>query len=98
MRATAGVGATPFGAYHWLMYAQPMWFDLTDAVDELGWQPRHSTDDAFREAYDWFVAHRGGLAGAEASVHRRPVRQGVLGIGKAVLRARRPLRSSGQPR
>ena len=31
MRATAGLGLTPFAAYHWLMFGQSMWFDIEHA-------------------------------------------------------------------
>jgi nucleoside-diphosphate-sugar epimerase len=86
MRATAALGLTPFGAYHWIMYSKSMWFDLAPAQQELGWRARHTTDDAFRESYDWFLANRSNLSTPDASVHRRVARQGVLRVAKQVLR------------
>ena len=86
MQATARLGLTPFGAYHWIMYSRSMWFDLTPAHEELGWRARHSTDDAFRESYDWFLANRSHLSAPGASVHRSAARQGVLKLAKRVLR------------
>ena len=58
MRVTARLGLTPFAPYHWLMYAQSMWFDIDHARDELAWQPRYSNDEMLAESYDWFVANR----------------------------------------
>ena len=48
----------PFAPYHWLMYAQSMWFDIDHVRDALGWQPRCSNDEMFAQSYDWFLAHR----------------------------------------
>ena len=78
---------TPFGAYHWIMYSRSMWFDLAPAVEELGWRAEYSTDAAFRDSYDWFLRHRSALSSeGGGSPHRRPARQGVLGVAKRVLR------------
>jgi len=84
MHATSRLGLTPFAPYHWLMYAQSMWFDLDHARLELGWEPRWSTDDMFAQSYDWFLEHRASTEDARASRHRRTARQGVLGVIKHV--------------
>lgn len=86
MRVTARLGLTPFGAYHWLMYSRSMWFDVTPAREELGWGADYTTDEAFRESYDWFLEHRGSLAAGGPSVHRSVAKQGVLEVAKRVLR------------
>ena len=86
MEVTARLGLTPFGPYHWIMYSKELWFDLTPAQEELGWRASYSTDAAFRDSYDWFLAHRDQLAGAEASAHRSPAKQGVLSLAKVLLR------------
>ena len=86
MQVTASLGLTPFGPYHWIMYSKELWFDLTPAHEELGWRAEYSTDAAFRDSYDWFLAHRSALAGTAASAHRSPAKQGVLRVAKAVLR------------
>ena len=79
MQITARLGLTPFAPYHWLMYSKSMWFDLTDAQQQLGWAPRWSTDEMFAQSYDWFVSHRTETTDAGASQHRRSARQGLLG-------------------
>jgi nucleoside-diphosphate-sugar epimerase len=89
MQATAAAKLTPFAPYHWIMYGKSLWFDISRAQDELGWQPKYSTDQMFAESYDWFLANRG--SGKGASEHRRPVSQGVLSAAKRVFGAgRRP--------
>ena len=58
MRLTGRLGFTPFAPYHWLMYAESMWFDIEHCREELDWQPRYSNDEMFAESYDWFLANR----------------------------------------
>ncbi len=82
MKVTARLGLTPFAPYHWLMYAESMWFDLEHLRDQLGWTPTWSTDDMFAQSYDWFVANRSATDDSEASHHRRSSKQGVLTLAK----------------
>lgn len=82
MRVSARLGITPFAPYHWLMYAESMWFDLEHAGDALGWAPRWSTDEMFAQSYDWFVANRHATTDHAASQHRRSAAQGVLALAK----------------
>ncbi len=63
MQALATVGLAPFAPYHWLLYAESLWFDTTRARTELGWEPQHSNASALVESYDWFLEHRGSLDG-----------------------------------
>jgi nucleoside-diphosphate-sugar epimerase len=82
MKALATVGMAPFAPYHWLLYAESLWFDTTKAQTELGWQPRHSNASALVESYDWFLAHRDALEGEHRSHHQSPVPLGVLEVLK----------------
>jgi nucleoside-diphosphate-sugar epimerase len=82
MKALATVGVAPFAPYHWLLYAESLWFDTTKAQTELGWQPRHSNASALVESYDWFLAHRDALEGEHRSHHQSPVPLGVLEVLK----------------
>jgi nucleoside-diphosphate-sugar epimerase len=86
MQLTSRLGLTPFGAYHWLMYGQSMWFDISKAVEELDWEPQWSNNDMFAQSYDWFLEHRDHLSGNNASHHRKPARQGVLQLAKLASR------------
>jgi nucleoside-diphosphate-sugar epimerase len=88
MRVTARLGLTPFAPYHWLMYSQPMWFDIEHARDELAWRPRYSNDEMFAESYDWYVANRGtATARSTGSPHRRPATSSLLTVVKGLTRA-----------
>ena len=86
MQATARLGLTPFGPYHWIMYSKSMWFDLTPAHEELGWRAAYTTDQAMQESYDWFIANRESLSTHGVSAHRSLARQGVLTAAKKMLR------------
>lgn len=86
MELTGRLRLSPFGPYHWIMYSKSLWFDLSAAKEQLGWSARYSTDAMFRDSYDWFLAHRAGLSGSEASHHRSPAKQGALTLAKKVLR------------
>ena len=79
MELTSLLGLSPLGAYHSLMYAKEMWFDVGAAREQLGWRSTRSNEEMFCESYDWYVAHRDEvLARTGASHHRSPVKQGVL--------------------
>jgi nucleoside-diphosphate-sugar epimerase len=86
MKLSAKARLTPLAPYHWIMYSKSLWFDLTEAKEELGWSARYSTDDMFRESYDWFLAHRADEVDAEASQHRSVAKQGALRLAKHLLR------------
>jgi nucleoside-diphosphate-sugar epimerase len=85
MRASAALHISPFAPYHWLMYSKSMWFDIEHARQQLGWQPAWSTDEMFRQSYDWYVAHRDETTHG-ASQHRRSARQGALALLKHATR------------
>jgi len=83
MKLAATAGAAPFAPYHWLLYAESLWFDTTRAQTELGWSSRWSNVAALVESYEWFLAHRQELAHREgASHHQSPVKLGLLEVLK----------------
>jgi nucleoside-diphosphate-sugar epimerase len=79
MRSLATVGLAPFAPYHWLLYGESLFFDVTKARTELGWEPRHSNAAMLIESYDWYLAHRDVLADG-GSQHQSPVRLGLLKV------------------
>lgn len=86
MNLTASIGLSPLGPYHALMYGRSMYFDITKAKTELGWQPRFSNDEMFRQSYDWYLSNRETILAAHgASHHRSAVKQGILGLIKYFL-------------
>ncbi len=82
MRGLAGLGLAPFAPYHWLLYGESLWFDVTRAVTELGWEPRHSNASMVVESYEWFLAHRDRLGDAAGSEHQSPTPPGLLRVLK----------------
>ena len=78
MHALATLGLAPFAPYHWLLYSESLYFDVTKAKDELGWAPVHSNSSMLIESYDWYLANRGDTA--HGSHHQSPVRLGVLEV------------------
>jgi len=79
MSALSKLHLAPFAAYHWLMYAESLYFDGTKARRELGFEPSWSNVAMLCQSYDWYLAHRDTLRESdERSAHRSPVSQGVL--------------------
>jgi nucleoside-diphosphate-sugar epimerase len=86
MQLSSALGLSPLGPYHALMYGRSMYFDISKAKSQLGWQPRYSNDEMLVQSYDWYRSHRDEvLAATTGSHHRRGVRQGILGMAKAFL-------------
>jgi nucleoside-diphosphate-sugar epimerase len=78
MHALATLGLAPFAPYHWLLYSESLFFDVTKARTELGWEARHSNASMVIESYEWFLAHRFDADGGARSHHQSPVRLGLV--------------------
>jgi len=73
---------SPLAPWHYLTYHKPFYFDVQPLLD-LGWKPRYSNDEMFRESWDWFAQNKDRLAAEAAmSPHRSVVKQGLLGLLK----------------
>jgi len=78
------LGLSPLAPWHYLSYHKALYFDVAPLL-QLGWKPRYSTDDMFKESYDWFLANRHAASqSAGGSPHRRRVREGVLWLLKKI--------------
>jgi nucleoside-diphosphate-sugar epimerase len=76
--------ASPLGPWHYLSYHKPLYFDVANLL-ALGWKPKYSNDEMFRESYDWFCRNYDALAVEKnTSAHRRPVKQGLLWLLKKI--------------
>lgn len=81
MKLTSALGLSPLGAYHSLMYGQSMYFDISKAQSELGWQPKYSNNDMFKDSYDWYLKNRlSVIEQSGGSHHRSAVKQGILAL------------------
>jgi nucleoside-diphosphate-sugar epimerase len=82
MKLLAGGGLAPFAPYHWLLYGESLWFDVTRARTELQWEPMHSNASMLVESYKWFLEHRSDVRQGSGSHHQSPVRLGALRLLK----------------
>jgi nucleoside-diphosphate-sugar epimerase len=82
MQAVANAGLAPFAPYHWMLYGESLWFDVTRARTELGWEPRHSNSAMVVESYEWFLAHRDQIGMHRGSAHQSAARLGALKLLK----------------
>ncbi len=83
MKVLAIAGLAPFAPYHWLLYGESLYFDVTKARTELGWEPKHSNASMLIESYEWYLAHRDTLDHG-GSHHQSPVRLGLLKVLRRV--------------
>ena len=73
---------SPLAPWHYLTYHKAFYFEVRPLLD-LGWNPRYSNDEMFRESWDWFIQNKDRLAAeAAASPHRSVVKQRLLGLLK----------------
>lgn len=83
MKITSALGISPLGTYHSLMYGRSMYFDISKARSELGWQPRYSNDEMFVQSYEWYLKNKESVLSSHgASHHRSAVKQGILRLVK----------------
>jgi dTDP-D-glucose 4,6-dehydratase len=68
-----------------------LWFDITRAREQLGWEPAYSNEAMFRDSYDWFLKNRADMGAENRSSHRSPAKQGGLRLLKGVARLPRAL-------
>ncbi len=73
----------PLAPWHYLTYHKPFYFDLSEPMEQLGWKPGYGNVEMMIQAYDWYIRHgsRTSESGAR-SIHRDPVKQGVLRLLK----------------
>ncbi|HEY5170481.1 MAG TPA: NAD-dependent epimerase/dehydratase family protein, partial [Acidimicrobiia bacterium] len=84
MRSLASLGLVPFAPYHWLLYGESLYFDVSSARSELGWEPTRSNASMLIESYEWFLAHSLESDDPARSHHQSPVRPGLLRALKAL--------------
>lgn len=82
MKVLGQSSLVPFAPYHWLLYGESLWFDVSKAERELGWEPTHSNASAVIDSYEWFLANRATLGGAGKSHHQSPAKLGLLKLVK----------------
>jgi nucleoside-diphosphate-sugar epimerase len=84
MRVLTRAGVAPFAPYHWLLFGESLYFDVTKARTELSWMPQHSNASMVIESYEWFLANRDAPVPAHGSHHQSAVRPGLVRMLKLV--------------
>jgi nucleoside-diphosphate-sugar epimerase len=75
---------SPLAPWHYLTYHKPFYFDVSPLL-QMGWKPKYSNDEMFKESFDWFVQNQTRLAQEDlASPHRRRVKQRLLHLLKKI--------------
>ena len=87
MRAAGFLRLAPFAPYHALMYGRSLYFDVSKASRDLGWEPRYSNVEMVIEDYESYLANRESILrkGGSESRHRSAVRQGVVALLRYLL-------------
>ncbi len=82
LRTLDRLGLSPLGPLHYLTYQKPFYFDISKILN-LDWKPKYSNDQMLAQSYDWFLANYDPQSDeGRGSVHRRPVKQGLLWLLK----------------
>lgn len=79
------MGLSPLSPWHYLTYHKPFYFDSKPFFETLGYEPSYSNRRMMIESYDWFLKNY-DLKNVKdgASAHKKPVKQGILRILKAL--------------
>ena len=81
MNISSKMKLSPLAPYHSLMYGRSLYFDISKAMNELGFSPKYTTNEMFRESYDYFINdHQSIKINEKTSAHRKPVKEAVLKI------------------
>ena len=79
------LGLSPLSPWHYLTYHKPFYFDSEPAYKALGYRPRYDNRTMLTSSYEWFIHNfDASRIKASASAHKKPVRQGILKLLKAV--------------
>ena len=81
------VGLSPLSPWHYLTYHKPFYFDSEPAYAALGFRPKYDNRTMLTGSYDWFIRNFDAQKiKSGTSAHRKPVKQGILKLLKALSR------------
>jgi nucleoside-diphosphate-sugar epimerase len=79
------MGLSPLSPWHYLTYHKPFFFDSQSAFETLKYSPAGSNQQMMIESYNWFIKNYDETkVKQESSAHKRPVKQGILKLLKAI--------------
>jgi nucleoside-diphosphate-sugar epimerase len=79
LRALELLRLSPLAEWHYKTAHKDSFVAIDRARERLGWEPRLSNAETLCVTYDWYAAHREGLAAA-GTTHRVPWNQQALGL------------------
>lgn len=74
---------SPLVPWHYLTYHKACYFD-PKPLHALGWKPKYSNMDMFKESYDWYAGAAEEDLNLGKSAHRAPLAQGALWLVKKI--------------
>jgi nucleoside-diphosphate-sugar epimerase len=78
------LGLSPLYQWVYETVATDSFVSIDRAVDQLGYAPRYSNQDALLRNFAWYRANKANLRGAAGVSHRVPWKQGALALAKLV--------------
>lgn len=83
LRLLDRMNLSPLAPWHYLTFHKEFHFDVRPLL-AMGWKPKYSNDEMFRESYDWFRknAEQGATTDSQISAHRKPVKEKLLRLIK----------------
>lgn len=85
LKSLDALGMSPLSPWHYLTYHKPFYYDSAAHYNSLEYQPAFTNRKMMTESYDWFVKNYDvNKINSSASAHKRPVKQGILRLLKAL--------------
>ncbi len=81
LRILDKLSLSPLAPWHYLTYHKEFYFDIEPLIS-LGWEPKYSNDEMFREGYETFLEMPKKDSHHMHSVHRSPVKERFLSLIK----------------
>ncbi len=82
LRGLERLGVSPLYKWVYETAAKDSFVAIDKARQRLGWEPRHSNQDALLRNLAWYTEHRERFAAESGISHRVPWKQGALGLLK----------------
>jgi nucleoside-diphosphate-sugar epimerase len=82
LRSLDALNLAPFTRWHYMTFDKAFYFDSSKAKRMLGWQPKISSFEMYRESYDWYITHKKEADLRFGKTHKNSVRQGILKVTK----------------
>tara|TARA_B100000941_G_scaffold255225_1_gene203807 strand:- start:1287 stop:2330 length:1044 start_codon:yes stop_codon:yes gene_type:complete len=84
MNTASFLKLSPLGSYHSLMYGRSLYFDISKAEKELGWNSVYSNKESIIDSYKYYISNKDKINSGDneniKSPHSLPMKQGALKI------------------